>query len=437
MPVYILHVVDLHGPMHSHQPVSASLETITMSPLFAWCAWLAVTSGLVFTSINAASLPSCQAVAPNQTTLHNVLTTSIPVPQTPFGLVYANNDIAFVSLSRSLNGSTLGVFNTSTFAPVLIHQITLPPAYIAVEGASGIALTHDGRHVIVAAGPGAVVIDVARAVAGRGEAVVGTLNGTIGDATAGDYAIEVTITRDDEYVFVSQEYGISPTKTTGNIDVFRLHRPTANGTVTGTAIGHLSLDIAVVGTALSPDDRFLYAVSEDTSRNDTAFGTLSVIDVNILKTAPSKALLHSVPAGCGPVRLLVSSDGEIVWVTARESNHLLAFSARKLQAGQHVADGALLASVQVGTSPVGLTFAAGESRILTADSDRFLDSNATTGLSVIDIRAALSNSKDAVLGRVPTGLFPREFAVSPDGSTILVADYTSQQIQSVNVATLT
>ena len=368
--------------------------------------------------------PSCQKVAPPQDVLSNVRTAQVSVPESPFGLVYARQkDTAFVSLSN-----TLGVLNTSTFPPSLSRQIPLPAAY---KTALGLALTHDGRYVLVSAGPGLVVVDAARAAAGRPDATVGALNGTTGTQMPGVGAIEVAASLDDEYAFVSQEYGSVPGITPGNINVFELDKPSSNGSVSGTDIGYLNLGLAVVGTALSPNGKTLYAVSELISRNATQ-GSLSAIDVKTLDTTPSKALLSNATAGCGPVRVIVSSDGKIVWVTARESNRLLAFDAAKLVSEPGYA---LLASVQVGTSPVGLTFARNESRILTADSNRFGYANATTGLSVVDVRAALAG-KQAVLGRVPTGLFPREFAVSPDGSVILVADFTSKQIQAVDVSTL-
>ncbi|KAK5121523.1 hypothetical protein LTR85_005356 [Meristemomyces frigidus] len=308
--------------------------------------WLAAAVALTLTAVSDASLPSYQAVAPDQITLDNVRMPTISVPSEPFGLIYAKQmKIAFVSLNKEIEGSALGLLNTSTFAAELIHQITLALLYVSLEGGLGIGLTHDGRHVLIGAGPGLVVVDVARAVTGCDDAVVGSLNGTVGDATTGNYAIEVTITSHDEYAFVSQEYGAGLSDTTGNIDVIKLHKPIANGSVTGEAIGHLNLGCAVVGSALSPNGRFLYAVSETTTANDTTPGSFSVIDVEILKKTPSKALLHSVPAGCGLVRLLVSADGKIVWATARESNHLLAFNATKLQSPPRTADNALLASL--------------------------------------------------------------------------------------------
>ena len=317
-------------------------------------------------AVEAVSVPGCQSVAPPQRNLTSVRTAEVTVPAPPFGVVYAQNrDITFVALN-----TTLGVLNTSAFVPRLVHEIPLP-----ASGSAGIALTHNGRHVLVtASGAALIVVDAARAATGSPDAVVGVVNGT---AAAGDSAIEVTVSRDDRYAFVSEEYGSRQTSGRGTIEVFELHRPAANGTVSGAYVGYLELGESVVGTALSSDGRILYVTSELASSNATQ-GTLSVLDVEKLKTEPSTALISQVAAGCGPVRVIVSRDDRVVWVTARESNALLAFDAAKLISDTSVA---LLASVQVGTAPVGLRFAgAKEQRILTADSNRFAVGNATAGL---------------------------------------------------------
>ena len=379
-------------------------------------------------TVEAVSVPGCQTVAPPEKNLTKVRTAEITVPANPFGVVYARQKyIAFVALNASL-----GVLNTSVFIPSLIHEIPLP----SLSASAGIALTHDGRHVLVTASSAAlIVVDAAKAATGSPDAVVGVLNGV---AAAGASATEVSTSRDDKYAFVSQEYGPQQTGERGTIEVFKLERPAANGTVSGTYVGYLTLGNSVVGTALSSDGRTLYATSERASINTTQ-GTLSIIDVKRLKTEPSKALISKVTAGCGSVRVIVSRDDRTVWVTARESNALLVFDASKLISNQSAA---LLASVQVGTAPVGLRFAgANDSRVLTANSNRNADSNpslyrnATTGLSVFDVHAALRGEK-ANLGQIPTGLFPRELAVSPDGRTVLVSDYDSLMIQAIDVSTL-
>lgn len=392
----------------------------------------------------AVSLPGCvnNASTLQEVTLKNVRTATLNVSGNPFGAIYATHekDIAFYTTDTNNTAkfaSSLNVLNTSTFPPTLLHRYSLPEAYVgfnaSFEGALGVALSHDGRHLFLAAGPGAIVIDTARAVAGLPESdiVVGLLNGTTATQNPGVQAIEVTLSKDNEYAFVSQEYGPVGSLAVGNIDVFRLHRH-RNGTVTGTPVGFVELGTAVVGTALSPDGRLLYATSEGVSPIMPTQGSITVQDVKTLQVNPSKSVSANTTAGCQPVRVIVSKDGKTVWTTARASNYLLAFDAATLVSSP---SNALRAAVQVGTEPVGLTFARSGSRIITADSDRTHYPGATSGLTVVDVDAALKG-EPAVLGRIPTGLFPRELAVSPDGKTVLVADHDSQQIQVVDVTTL-
>ncbi|MFE3652859.1 YncE family protein [Streptomyces sp. NPDC059152] len=246
----------------------------------------------------------------------------------------------------------------------------------------------------------------------------------------------MTVSPDDRYAFVSQEYGDADTGHRGDIEVFDLRQALRSGFDTSDVIGSLTLGQAVVGSAHSPKGRWLYATSEIApGRIRTAgakHGELSVIDLATLESTPAKALRGSVPAGCDPVRVAPSPDGKTVWVTARGSNALLAFDAAELTTDPRPAP---LTTVQVGTAPVGLIFVRGGSRIITADSNRFHTPGATTGLTVVDTRTALAG-KPADLGRIQTGAFPREFTLSPDGKTLLVSDHDSHQIQAIDTATL-
>ncbi|KAK5681287.1 hypothetical protein LTS10_007049 [Elasticomyces elasticus] len=350
----------------------------------------------------------------------------------PFGLVYAlHDDVAFVALN-----DTLGVLNTSTFPPVLAHKVLLPIEYLSdsiatkkggiLDGSTGIVLSSDGRHVLVTAfSTWLIIVDVARAVLGAPDAVVGAVNGSL---IAGNSAVEVAITKDDRQENPSP---LSNAKN-GTIEVFELYGLKRTGGVSGRSVGYLTLGVGPVGMVLSLDGRYLYATSEGPNKATTPQGTLSTIDVETLKHDPSKALLSTVIAGCGAVRVIISGDGAILWVTVRESNHVVAFDRAKLVScpGE-----ALLASVQVGTSPVGLVLIRNDTRILTADSNRFRSINTTSGISVVDVQAAL-RGEAADLGQISSGIFPRELAVSPDGKTVLMGVYGSNKIQAIDVATL-
>ncbi|KAK3064084.1 hypothetical protein LTS18_010245 [Coniosporium uncinatum] len=369
-----------------------------MTRSFPATLWLAVAVAWS-TTVTAVSLPDCSTTAPEQATLDHVRTASVNVSDHPFGLVYATKErAAFVILS-----TTLGVLDTSTFPPSLIRRVALAEAYLSPPGGTSIALTHDGRHVLVITfSTDIVIVNVARLIAGHSNAVVGAINGS---TTAGTTAIEVILSSDDECAFVSQEDGTPQTGLNGTIEVFRLNKPTANGSVSGEYVGSLNLmSRFVVGSALSPDGRTLYATSEVRSNTDLRRGTLSVIEVNTLRTNPSQALITRTNAGCEPVRIIVSANKRIVWVTVKESNHHLAFVAGKLATHP---DEAFLASIQVETSPVGLTRC-----------------------------ACGAAGKLAVVGEIPTGMFSREFARSPDNKTILVSDYGSREVQAIDVSRL-
>lgn len=130
--------------------------------------------------------------------------------------------------------------------------------------------------------------------------------------------------------------------------------------------------------------------------------------------------------------MAVSADGSVVWVTARESDEPLAFSASGLlRDPSH----ALLAAVRVGEAPVGLAIVDGGRDVVTADSNRFDARGARSGLTVVDTSAALAH-RPAVVGTIATGAFPREMALEPDGSTLLVGDFESDQLEAVSVAGL-
>jgi DNA-binding beta-propeller fold protein YncE len=413
--------------------------------------FLRLTSTLLYlTSFTLAlSLPPCQEVAPPHKNLTAVRTAYAPLKKNePFGIVYATHEphIAFVALN-----ATLGVLSTKNFVPELIHQLPLPYSVfgplkpLGGVGGTGIALTHDGRYLLVTAfGPDVVVFDTHRAAKGRNDSMVGILNGMTG---AGNTAIEITISPDDRWAYVSIENGNETVKLThpgyaldpkpGRIETFALHPPRPgcedDEPFQGHSVGFAVLEDSVVGSVLSKDGKYLYATSEDIKLLDM-HGTLAVLSTEKLKQNASDAVLAFLPAGCEPVRTLLSSEGEVLWVSARSSNALLAFNTSLLLTHPN---NALLATVQTGTQPVGLVFVRNESRIITADSDRSVNATgATAGLSVIDVGAALRGDANANLGQIATGLFPRELAVSLDGRRVLVSDFMGELVQVFDVETL-
>jgi DNA-binding beta-propeller fold protein YncE len=289
----------------------------------------------------------------------------------------------------------------------------------------GEALTHDGRYLLAADNfDGAVVVSVSRAEAGKADAEVGTL----GSVTGAAGAIEVAVSPDDKFAFVSLENWAS-------IAVYNLHRALAKGFGAGDLVGTIPVGVAPVGLAVSPDGRWLYATSE-TARNApvsaTTAGTLTVIDLRRAETDPAASVVGTVDAGCSPVRVITSANGSVVWVTARGSDRLLGFSAARLRTDP---THSMIASVEVGEAPVGLALVDGGSKIVVADSNRFGAQGAASNLAVVGIAAALAG-RPALLGYLQAGGFPREMALEPDGRALLVTNYSSGQLESVDVADL-
>lgn len=142
-------------------------------------------------------------------------------------------------------------------------------------------------------------------------------------------------------------------------------------------------------------------------------------------------MVATAVAGCGPVRVVASADGKTVWVTARESDELLAFSAARLRTDPAHA---LRAAVRVGEAPVGLALVDHDTRVVVADSNRFGRRGDHSELTV-NTAAALAG-RPAIAGSLPAGAFPREEAVARSGRTLLVGNFQSGQLEAVDTTRL-
>jgi DNA-binding beta-propeller fold protein YncE len=373
------------------------------------CGYGTSTNGAQGSQVRAGS--SCDTAVAAAPLLGAVSQAAVPVPGSPFSVVATpDGRWSFVTLN-----SAVVVLSNRSPAPVADRQVSVPGT------PQGEQLTNDGRYLLVADGSGAVVTDVARAEDGAAGAVLGTLS-----SPAGQGAVEVAVSPDDRFAFVTLELSDS-------LAVFDLHKALASGFGPADFAGTVPLGTAPVGLAVSPDGRWIYATSESAKGAATAqaAGTVIVIGLRQAEARPADAVAGTVPAGCSPVRVVTSADGKVVWVTARGSDAVLGFSAAALRTDP---GHALLARVQVGEAPVGLPLSGDGQRLVVADSDRFSAKGATANLAVVNVKAALAG-RPALLGLIPAGAFPREMTVIPRTDTLLVSDYLAEQVQAVNLAT--
>jgi len=371
------------------------------------------------------------------------------VPGDPFSVV-ARGPWAFAGLT-----SGVGVLHASAAGQwSLVRTLSGLPGGQPLE-ALGEALTPDGRYLLVAGNHGALVISVARAESGAAHPVLGALSDPY--ASGG---IEVTVSRDGRYAFVSMEDSQA-------IAVFRLHQALTSGFGSADLAGQIPTGLAPVGLAVSPDGKWLYATSELAPAASPAQpepapagspapagpsaspptpapvpasgaaapaysgGSVQVMSMARAEISPATSVMAAVLAGCNPVRVAVSASGQVLWVTARGSDAVVALSAARLRSDPRRA---LLGWLRVGEAPVGLALTSNGSRLIVADSNRFLASGRRATLAVIDTAAALAG-RPALLGYLPAGRFPRDISVA-SGGQVLVANFMSGQLETVQDADL-
>ena len=267
-----------------------------------------------------------------------------------------------------------------------------------------------------------------------------SLNGVAVMKRAG--SVYLNCTRDDRTLFVSDEYAQA-------ITVIDLERARANGYKADAIVGKIPVGRAPVALTFSPDERTLFTTSQaapkswgwpaecvpegdDPMQTTPAEprGAVIVVDVERARRDPSNAVVARVPAGCHPVRLVLSEAGDVAFVTARKSNALLAFDTAKLRGDSTAAS---IGSVPVGSAPVGVTVAraGGRQVVVVANSNRFASAGAES-LTVIDARR-IGEGAAATIGRIPAGRFPRELRAIDNGRTLVVTNFLSDSIQLVDL----
>jgi len=162
------------------------------------------------------------------------------------------------------------------------------------------------------------------------------------------------------------------------------------------------------------------------------YGRLWVINAARAELAAGRsAVVTSTAAGCQPVRVVLSDNGRIAWVTALQSNALLAFDTAALR--QHSSN-ALRAVVHVGSEPVGLVILNGGRTVFVTDSDRGLVAppSGQANVSVVSTAAALAG-RSALVGVLPAGPFPRELSYDAADNSVLMSNFQSTTVLMFSV----
>ena len=331
----------------------------------------------------------------------------------------ADGKWAFASVSTGPvinSGGAIAVLAQSAGGPRVVRTVALPASLV---DAFGLAITHDGRLLLVAGYTATAVLSVAALEDGGRHPLIGILT----DAGKGQF--EVAVSGDDRYVFVSDE-------NTGGLSVFDLATALRRGfSARGVAIGIVPLAPLALGIAISPDGGLLYVTTDAAAG---AHGELWVLDAARAESGETRgAVLDHAAAGCQAVRVAVSPDGGTVWVTALQSNALLGYSAASLRDDP---SRALRAVVRVGSEPVGLVLADHGRVALVANSNRGLvagtGSFAPQTVSVVSTAAALAR-RPAVIGTVPAGLFPRDLSLDQAAGQVMVGNFLSGSVEQFPV----
>jgi YVTN family beta-propeller protein len=291
-------------------------------------------------------------------------------------------------------------------------------------------MTHDGKLLVVANEGFVTFIDTAAAIAAK-PAIVGSIQDLEGDSEDNDPAsVYTNVSSDDRYVFVSDEANLT-------ITVIDLAKARRTGFSRSAIVGTIPVANAPIALNFSRDNRYLFTTSEVGRKAykwpvvckpegspagtapDRPAGAIITVDLTKAETTPDSSVVSKIPSDCSPVRMALSPDGATAWVTNRASNTVTAFDTAKLTAGDA---SARIATIRVGSNPVGIGVTSDGRYVLAGNTNRFGTGGTNGGtISVID-----TTTRD-VVGTLPAGLFPREFSRG-NGTALFLANYRSNTI---------
>jgi hypothetical protein len=400
----------------------------------------------------------------------------IPVTGSPNGIVAYQGDILFVAATVPLSGWTSSCDSPTAGCQAQIEVfkktsgVYQPIGTVVLNDTSvnSLTITPDKTTLIASLEyHGLALVDVADTLNGNVSPNYVDQSNNGAEDRAGSF--QTSVTPDGNYAFVANEYGrLTPTSSTGNIGVVKLTRGN-DGRLQGSPMGYIPLlGNTTPGVSVSVDGKRVYVTSEivpannqsllsgtnykklvsttciqDSPDNPEPNGDLSVIDVSkainkqnleVNSNIISNSVLTNVASACSPVRVEETKDGSSVWVTARGSNEVIQFDARKLVADP---DHALDQIVQSnGLAPVGIKLIDHSNYMLVTNSDRFSESGGSTSpASSNDVNISLfdiSKTPALLIQTLQSGLFPRDIATEDHSNHVFVTNWASDTVTALN-----
>ena len=356
----------------------------------------------------------------------------VAVPGRPADAVAtADGQMLFVSLVTGENEDTgsIAVLTCSAGQYEFTHQLSLPDAPF------GLALSHDGKVLLVADDRQVVFIDAAALRTGRDVVL-----GKISDVTdlRSPQSIWVNFSPDDRFVFVSDEHH-------DTITVIDRHAAETSGYSRTAIVGAIPVGLAPIALTFSHDGNYLFTTSEiaplsgswpseclqegvpQPQARPLPAGEIITIDVAKAERAPASSVVGVTRAQCSPVRLDLSPDGATAWVPNRASNTLIGYSTSALVHG----NAGPQAVIPVGAGPVPVLALPDGRYVLVGEANRFASSGTPQGfLDVVDV------TSKSVMGRIAVGSFPRNLTLTNFGSVILT-NYGTQTVSIFDVEKIT
>lgn len=352
---------------------------------------------------------------------------AVAVPGRPFGIAeLPSTEAAFVAVNPETPAEMPGIAvlrcRDGRFAFDHLIPLSSQP--------TGVAITRDGALLVVADDAYAAFLRTSDALAGR-PSVAGAIklwNGDIEDDDAG--ASFASVSPDGKFAFVSDEQ-------TAAVTVIDLTKAAAGAYSRDAIVGQIDVGNAPITTAFSPDGRMLYVTSEAARRTDgfpiscreegapadakpeRPPGVVLSIDVAKAETEPGSSVVGKAATDCAAVRLSLSPDGRLAWVTNRGSNTLTLLDTSAI--GQSTG-AARLANISVGSNPVPVLATSDDRYVLVGNTNRFGPGGTAQGtVSVVD---AHDRRTIASLG---AGVFPREFDRGV-GTTVFLSNNRSDSV---------